>query len=329
MISAHNQYQCTNKLNISTPSFRMNSEANFFALDDQSWDIYLRGRPRVPDSFFTRIFNYHQAKGGSFGTVHDVGAGVAPYARLLRSRFSHVIVSDIVPENVAMASSRLKDDPGFSFRVSKLQDAHDIAPGSVDLVFATNVMHFAEPQDAAMETIAQQLSPGGTFAAALFGPARLKDAHLQDLWCRISQKGGRELLKVADDPVQTIRVMSRTQDTYNVAPLSPELFLPGALRVHLNMKDGGIQGMLPPEEAHRDTTPNYTGPDDVEIYADDDGWNFETDLAGLKEHFATFPFISQFPDAFTDLYQELDDVLKDGRPVQGYFPVKIILATRR
>jgi hypothetical protein len=123
--------------------------------------------------------------------------------------------------------------------------------------------------------------------------------------------------------------MSRTQDTYNVAPLSRELFLPGAQRVHLNMKNGGIQGMLPPEEAHRDTEPNYTGPDDVEVHADEDGWSFETDLAGLKEHFASFPFVSQFPDAFEDLYRELDHLLEDRRPVQGYFPVKIILATRR
>lgn len=307
----------------------MNSDSKIFAQDDKFWDNYLRGRPRAPDSFFHRIFDYHQAKGGSFETVHDVGAGIGPYARLLRSRFSHVIISDIVPENVDMASRRLKSHPGFSFRVSRLEDVHDIVPGSVDLVFATNVMHFADPQDVAMEAIAQQLRPGGTFAAALFGPARLRDARIENLWARISQQGGRELLKVANDPAQTIRVMSRTQDGYNVAPLSPELFLPGAQRIHLNMRNGGIQGMLPPEEAHPHIEPDYTGPTDIEIYADDDAWSFETDLAGLKEHFATFPFVSWFPDAFTDLYRELDHLLEDRRPVQGYFPVKIILATRR
>ena len=63
------------------------------------------------------------------------------------------------------------------------------------------------------------------------------------------------------------------------------------------MGRGGIQGLLPPEEAHRNTEPNYTGPEDVEIYEDEEGWSFESGLAGVKEHFGWFPFVSQFPDA--------------------------------
>jgi hypothetical protein len=87
--------------------------------------------------------------------------------------------------------------------------------------------------------------------------------------------------------------------------------------------------MLPLDDVYQTISePNYTGPDDVEIYEDDEGWSFETDLAGVKEHFGSFPFVSQFPDAFTDLYRELDDLLADGKPVRGYFPVKVILATR-
>ncbi|MCJ1399416.1 hypothetical protein MMC11_002618 [Xylographa trunciseda] len=307
----------------------MDSNGKIFAQDDKFWDNYLKGRPRVPDAFFDRIFGYHQAKGGAFGTVHDVGAGNGPYAQRLRSRFAHAIVSDIVPENVELARTRLRGTEGFSFRAARVEDADDIPAGSVDMVFATNMMHFPDPQDVAMGAIARQLRPGGTFAAALFGPARFHDAALQDLWARISYQGGRQLLKTVDDPAQTIRVMARTQDTYNVAPLGPELFEPGAQRVHLNMGKGGIQGMLPPEEAGRNTEPSYTGPGDVEVHEDEEGWSFETDLAGVKEHFGSFPFVSQFPDAFTDLYRELDDLLVDGRPVEGYVPVKVILATRR
>ncbi|TPX09871.1 uncharacterized protein E0L32_008893 [Thyridium curvatum] len=307
----------------------MNSNRKFFAQDDRFWETYLKGRPCAPDSFFDRIIDYHEAKGGYYDTVHDVGAGVGPYAQRLRSNFDHVIVSDIVPDNIKLARMRLKDSDGFSFRVASLQDADDIPPVSVDMVFATNVMHFAEPQKAAIDAFARQLRSGGTFAAALFGPARFKDPRLQDLWSRISHQGGRELLKIADDPDQTIRIMSRTQGAYNVAPLTSDLFEPGVRRINLNMRDGGIQGMLPPEEAHRDVEPNYTNPDDIEEHVDEAGWDFETDLAGLKEHFASFPFVSQFPDAFVDLYRELDQLVGSGRRVQGYFPAKIILATRR
>lgn len=307
----------------------MDSTGTIFAQDDQFWANYLRGRPRVPDAFFDRIFGYHQAQGGAFGTVHDVGAGNGPYAQRLRARFAHVIVSDLVPANVELARARLGGTDGFSFRAAKVEEVDDIDAGSVDMVFATNMMHFPDPQDTALGAIARQLRPGGTFAAALFGPARFPDARLQDLWARISHEGGRQLLQTVDDPDQTIRVMARTQDSYNVAPLDPALFLPAAQRVHLNMGQGGIQGMLPPEEAHRNTEPSYSGPDDVEIYDDEAGWSFETDLAGVREHFGSFPFVSQFPDAFAELDRELDDLLGDGRFVKGYFPATVILATRR
>ncbi|KAK3382220.1 S-adenosyl-L-methionine-dependent methyltransferase, partial [Lasiosphaeria ovina] len=306
----------------------MDSTGTIFARDDKFWDNYVKGRPRVPESFFERIFGYHKAKGGAFGTVHDVGAGNGPYAQRLRARFAHVIVSDIAPTNVDLARARLGTD-GYSFRAAKVEEADDLAPGGVDMVFATNVMHFPDPQAAAMAAIARQLRPGGTFAAALFGPARFHDAALQDLWARFSHEGGRQLLRTVDDPDQTVRVMARTQDEYSVAPLDEALFVPGALRVHLNMAHGGIQGMLPPEEAHRAAAePSYAGPADVDVREDEPGWSFETDLAGVREHFGSFPFISQFPDAFAGLYAELDALLAGGKRVEGYFPVKIILATR-
>ncbi|KAK8859002.1 S-adenosyl-L-methionine-dependent methyltransferase [Apiospora arundinis] len=300
-----------------------------FDQDDQSWENYSRGRPQVPDAFFDRIFAYHEGKGGQFGTVHDVGAGNGPYAKRLRARFAHVIVSDIVPTNVQLAQKRLRGLDGFAFRAAKLEEADDIPAGSIDMVFATNVMHFPDPQDAAMAVVARQLRSGGTFAAGTFGPARFPDPELQALWTRISQQGGRSLLQTVDDPETTAKIMARTGGVNNVAPLRPDLFLPGALRVHLNMAHGGLEGPLPPEAAHLDTESSFTGLDDVEVFEEEAGWDFETDLEGVKAHFASFPFVSKFPDAFTELYKELDQLLADGRRVKGYFPAKIILATRR
>lgn len=305
----------------------MNSNEKFFSRDNNFWDNYVKGRPTVPDSFFQRIFGYHEAKGAPFGTIHDIGAGNGVHAQKLRSRFDHVIVSDIVPENVQLARDRLAGCDGFSYRAAELTKVDDIAPGSIDMVFAANMMHFADPQDAAMMAIAYQLRCGGTFAAALFGPARFHDPKLQDLWARISYEGGRQVLQAAVDPAQTVRVMARTQDTYNVAPLDPLLFATGAQRLHLNMGLGGIQGMLPPEAASQNVEPSYTGSADIEVHEVDDDWNFEMDLDSVMEHFGSFPFISQFPDAFMELFQELDN-LAASAPFTGYYPVKIILATR-
>lgn len=304
----------------------MASNGTIFAQDKKFWNNYLQGRPQASGSFFDRIFSYYAAHGGAFTTVHDVGAGNGPYAQKLRHKFQHVIVSDIVARNVELARDRLGTD-GFSYRTAKVEEVEDIPAGSVHMVFATNVMHFPD-QHVAMNAIAQQLKAGGTFACGIFGPARFEDASLQDLWQRVSHQGGRELLKKTDQPEQTIKVMARTQDG-NVAPLDPDFFLPGAQRLHLKMGKGGIIGLLPPEDFHRNSEIKHTGIDDEEIFEDEEGWGFETALKGVKEHMCSFPFIAENLEACEELFAELETLLGDGRLVQGYWPAKIMLATRR
>jgi SAM-dependent methyltransferase len=301
-----------------------------FARDKAFWDNYLKGRPRAPDSFFDRIFRYHEQKGAPFGTAHDAGAGNGPYAGQLRSRFQTVIVSDIVAENVRLAQDRLGTD-GYRYRVAKIEEASDIVPGSVDLVFATNVLHFAD-QEAALQAIAQQLKPGGTLIVAGFGSARFRDPAVQNVWARITQQGGRALLKHADDPDLTRKVMARSSGFYNVAPLYEQRFERGALRIHLNMAEGGLTSLLPPEEEEEEGKtgePNYTGAHDTELFEDEEGWSVKTDMDGLKAHFASFPFSALDPDAYTELWREMGALLDNGRVVEAYFPAKVILATRK
>ncbi|KAF1349188.1 hypothetical protein BDV97DRAFT_370383 [Delphinella strobiligena] len=297
-----------------------------FKVDEKFWNNYLKGRPQPPDTFFDRVFNYHKAKHGAFDIAHDVGAGNGPYANRLKAKFNHVMISDIAVSNVELAKTRLGME-GFSYRTAKVEEVDDIPAGSVDLVFATNVMHFPD-QKLAMKAVAKQLKSGGSFAAALFGPARFEDGKLQDLWERINYQGGRILLERADQPEQTIAIMARTQDKYNIAPLDLQFFQEGAKRVHLNMAKGGITGMLPPEVVTLYVEPNHTGPADIESYENDDGWGFEADLVGVKEHIASFPFLAS-TEAFDDLFIELSECFKDERRVRGHFPVKLILATRR
>ncbi|KAI9667454.1 MAG: hypothetical protein M1821_000270 [Bathelium mastoideum] len=304
----------------------MDTNEKAFAKDKNFWNNYLKGRPQAPDALFHRIFDYHQAQGGSFGIIHDVGAGNGPYSQKLRSRFAHVIVSDIVAKNIELAQDRLGND-GFSYRAAKVEEAEDIPSGSVDMVFATNVMHFPD-QQAAMGAIAKQLKSGGTFACGTFGPARFEDATLQELWQRISYQGGRELLKNQDEADQTIRVMARTENG-NVAPLDPALFSTGAKRIHLNMGQGGFTKLMPPEEAHRNTESDYTGPNDVEDFESEEGWSFETDLDGVKQHMCSFPFIADNLSNMSELFLELEHLLRDERKVRGYWPASVILATRR
>ncbi|KAA8646584.1 hypothetical protein EYZ11_006281 [Aspergillus tanneri] len=298
-----------------------------FAQDAAFWQNYSKGRPQPPPSFFQRIYDYHRQQNGRFAVVHDVGAGNGVYSRVLRSHFQHVIVSDVVPDNVHQAEKRLGTD-GYSYRVGKMEDIKDLAPGSVDLVLALNAIHWAD-QTAAMETIAAQLTPGGTFAAATFGAARFRDARVQKVWEQISVEGGRLLLKTAENPGDTINVMARSQDRYNVAPLDEQLFQPGARRIFLNMQGGGLTGILPPENREDVTDPDFTGLNDVVVDERDEGWRFELDLQGFEEHFRSFPHASRDPEAFAPLWKEVEDLVRSGSRLDGYWPVAIILATRR
>ncbi len=308
---------------MTTPA-PLDSKDRIFAMDKTFWNNYLKGRPSAPDVFFDRLFHYHQEHHGEFGTAHDVGAGNGPYADKLRSKFQNVIVSDIASDNVVLAKDRLGTD-GFSYRAARVEEGDDIPPGSVDMVFATNVMHFCD-QKAAMEVIAKQLRSGGTFACAGFGAARFEDAHVQDIYTRISQSGGRALLKKADDPEKLAAIMARTQGSYNVAPLDEALFLPGAQRIRMNMENGGITAPLPPEI--QVIEPLHTGANDIEVTEREEGWSFVTDLDGVREHILSFPFAREDPEAFAELWREMEDVIND-RPVKGHWPAKIILATRR
>ncbi|CAK1362211.1 hypothetical protein CB0940_02509 [Cercospora beticola] len=299
---------------------------DIFNLDEGFWDNYLRGRPSPPDSFFARIFDYHEAKNGHFNHVHDVGAGNGPFSHQLKSRFDHVLVSDIATSNVELARARLGDN-GYSYRTAKLEDASDLREGKMDLVFAANVMHFPD-QELAMKAIAHQLRPGGTFAAALFGPARFEDPRIQSLWQRMNYEGGRTLLSKSDRVEETIGIMSRTQDHYNVAPLDPTLFDKGSQRIHLNMSKGGIVGMLPPETANLHSEPDYTGEDDQLIHEDDIEWRFTTNFSGLMEHVASFPFLAPETSELQEMMEELEEYCGTQNAIQGYVPVTLILATR-
>ncbi|KAF2795021.1 S-adenosyl-L-methionine-dependent methyltransferase [Melanomma pulvis-pyrius CBS 109.77] len=307
------------------------TDDKLFEKDKSFWDNYLKGRPKPPASLFRRIFDYHEAQGGSFGTVHDVGAGNGPFASTLASRFTHVILSDVAASNMELAKQRLGSTGTFTYRTARMDDIEGLATGSVDMIFASNVMHFGADQKATMAAMTRQLKPGGTFACAVFGPARFSDSTLQHLWEQISHQGGRELLKNSSCPQQTALILARTDGFYNVAPLDPSHFSPGALRVHLNMREGGLTPLLPPEMAHFDVEPNHTGPDDIETFEDEEGWAFEMDTSEVLEHMLSFPFVDPSSAAVDTLLKEVGGLIAEGNDgtarFRGWWPAKLILAT--
>jgi len=296
--------------------------------DQAFWDTYIKGRPTAPASFFERIYKYHEEHGGSFNIVHDAGAGVGPYSAELRKKFSHVIVSDIVASSIKIAQSRLGTN-GFTYRHAKIEDADDIAAASVDMVFASNVMHFPDVE-LAQKAIARQLRPGGTFVCGGFGIAQYRNLELQDLWTRMLQLGLRVQARNTKERARRLLTYARIGTFYNHVPMDEEYFLPGAQRIQLSDSTGW--GTLLPEDLMREVEsppPIRVGPNDEIITNHEPGWEFKTDIQGIRDQFNSMSFAASEPEAYVGIWREMEELIGDGREVEGWWPARVFLATRK
>lgn len=208
-----------------------------YARDSAYWQKYLKGRPQLPDKFFDRIAKYHASHGGSFNTVHDVGAGVGVQSSRLAKLFKHVIVSDIVADNVKLAEQRLGND-GYSYHTSKIEDASWLDSGSVDMVFAAFAMHHSQ-YDEAFKAIAKQLKSGGTFCAVVASIAVFEDKRVEDVWTRLWYEGLRVTLRHAEDRKARLRTLGHAAGCRDTMPLDESVWRPGSLRVAMNAKREG------------------------------------------------------------------------------------------
>jgi tRNA G46 methylase TrmB len=71
------------------------------------WEGYMKGRPRVPSSLFTRIYNYHKAHGGKFDVVNDIGAGIGNFPSEMAKQFIEVIAIEPNTKSLDLARKHL------------------------------------------------------------------------------------------------------------------------------------------------------------------------------------------------------------------------------
>ncbi|RAL12392.1 class I SAM-dependent methyltransferase [Aspergillus homomorphus CBS 101889] len=172
-------YDTTNvwKLNV-------NDEARY-------WRGYLSTRPKYSNEFYNLIYDYHSAHSKSFAVAHDVGAGPGQVSAKLAERFAHVVVSDNNANHVDYARYMLLGDtqqrqqqPRFSFTVAKGEELGDrYPPGSADLV-ACPLMFPLMETEAALQSFAQLLKPGGTLAIWFYGRAHFAEPTATSTRCQ-------------------------------------------------------------------------------------------------------------------------------------------------
>ncbi|EMC95554.1 hypothetical protein BAUCODRAFT_493190 [Baudoinia panamericana UAMH 10762] len=308
----------------------MEEGSQLWNLDKVFWDNYLKGRPKVPDSFFERIFNYHAKHSGNFENAHDAGAGPGVHSARLAKRFGHVLLSDPAEKNIVIMRKALGENSQFDIRHSKLEDVDGIVPGSMDLVFAGVMIHFVE-QPKGIESVAHQLKPGGTFASGEFGIAFIKNPAAQRIWTQLFHQGVINVMnrfRAAGNEAM-FAVLQRAASMNGAVPLPEEYFKPGAIRLSLNHPEcwSFYDEQCPPQLRHELPQIIATGPNDVLRFESETGREFTADMTLLKIIMSTYTFDPE-GEGLPELWDELGEIVGDGS-VDCAWPAELILATRR
>lgn len=297
-----------------------------YAQDNDFWDKYIAGRPKIPQSFFDRIFDYHLQHHGHFEKAHEVGAGVGVHSGRLAARFQHVLVSDVIQENITIAQVRLEDDAKYEFVASSLEDTTNLPESSMDLVFASTMMHFTQI-DEAVKAVYHQLKPGGTFAAGLYGTFALQDAAAQEVWAKIVLRTCEMIADQYGLDDRTKFILQNEASGLDCVGMPAEWFM-DVQRFEWNFPERNtMRGMLLPTRFELE--PFYRiGKQDVVVKDQwDQGWDEKHDLDGLKRIAATGPH-NENDERIVTLWKELKDIIGDGE-VKGAWMVCLLLATKK
>lgn len=185
-----------------------------------SWEHQLKYRPRCPETLWLSCLSYHY---GPLNTLHDIGTGtglaastVIRVARTQGHNIKHAYISDPDGASLALAERLLMAQTDFNkisfgLHLNRAEDSF-LAPGSVDLATASECMHLtAFETDAAMDSIAASLRPGGTFVAVfhhLVGIVEGNERAAAALW-RVQVERHAELLgeETTDSPPDRWRAL--------------------------------------------------------------------------------------------------------------------------
>lgn len=213
----------------------------------------------------------------------------------------------------------------------RLEDTIDLPPASIDMVFAATMLHLTDV-DKALEAVAHQLKPGGTFAAPMLGIIRFSDTTVHEKYVallragvdQVGRKYGKEFM--AKDAVNA--------SGYDSIALPPSLFAPGSQRVRLNeiskFTPGGgtiYESMIGPQlRAEWPLTSRIAGTEEV-ISEPDDTWMVREDVHFVKHLVDTFPFDLE-AEGMKRCWTELADEIGD-KTIEARWVVYLVLATRK
>lgn len=257
--------------------------------------------------------------------ANNTTTSVGVHSPRLAERFQHVLVSDIIPSNVDIARARLPS-PAYRFKTSSLEDTVDLEADSMDLVFASTMMHFTDTVRA-VDAVRHQLKPGGTFAAGLYGTYALHDAAAQPIWQKI-------VLWICESIIRSYGLDDRAKSILrHEASGLDGVGLPWGEwekveRYEYNFPERRtMRDMILPKQYGLEPITRVGSDDKVEAGVWDKGWFSKEDINGLKGIASTWPHEENDPEIIA-LWDELKEVIGEGE-VEGAWMVCLLLATKR
>lgn len=111
-------------------------------------------------------------------TILELGCGTGNYTRLLTDRFptSRLTALDFSAAMLAVARAKVHEEP-VTFHCQDAEVFLKNTRDSYDLITSNATMQWFDDLARAAGLIAEQLNPGGTFLATIFGPEGLQELH--------------------------------------------------------------------------------------------------------------------------------------------------------
>ncbi|KAI0438734.1 S-adenosyl-L-methionine-dependent methyltransferase [Xylaria telfairii] len=305
-----------------SPTTDKGKELGFARHHGVNWSEYILYRPIYPDSFFSRIYDYHSQKTGtSWSTAHDVGAGPGIVSSFLANKFDRVVVSDPNDGYSEVSRQRLVEKAGFSESkfVFLLESAEksSVETATVDLVAACECMQWTNTVDA-VDEFARQLKPGGTLVMTFYTrPLILGNERAQSIWKEIFGS----LLKHNTGQLfeRGFEVAGSGYDSIALPPAHWEAIK----RVYINCSQG-IASFKISDIAWE----NKVGINEERIWIHKDpDWSDEQSVDWLKGYFGTW--LPRPPEyEVQDLWDELGRIV-NGAKIRVETPTVMVFATRR
>ncbi|KAL2069515.1 hypothetical protein VTL71DRAFT_14194 [Oculimacula yallundae] len=293
-----------------------------------SWEEYIRYRPMYPESYWRRIFQYHDSHNGKYEVAHDVGAGAGVATQYIAPKFEKIIVSDPNDGYVKIASDRLISQYGYpESKFTFLQEGGEkssVESGTVDLIIMCEAIHWTDIE-LAVKDFARQLKPGGTLAVSHYGRPRMVDnPAAQKVWDKLFDIWAEGSFNTDEVHARALQASMTGLDT---VPVPKEDWEEGALRVRINTRGDGKAFYI--GRGHTDPLPNRVGEGDKRIYIEDDeDWIYEKSVEWLKGMLISFVPAPREEDV-RSLWDEMEVAVGKGKNVKCSWPVVQLLATKR